>query len=375
MTNIMIIIDGMTDRPCAELGGLTPFEYADCKHINYMRANGASGQMHVCPKDFSAESLACILTLLGVSSENIPTGRAYFEALAKGIAVDENDLILRCNLVRIENGILVSSCCENLTDEDFTKAAQSVKIVEDDMKFHHMSSYKNLLIIKNAADELKNLQTFAPHEHIGKKFESLFPIGGSVAERLSKFINHSMKILNKNKSNGSVRYAYLPWGQSCKQDIPTFYDLHQMSSVSVCATEIVTGLSLAMDMDVAHLQGGTSDTDTNLFNKCNTVLQYINKKEFILLHINGADEAAHRKNPKEKAAFIRKIDYEIVAPLLYYTPHDMTIMVCSDHSTLSETGAHAPDAQPFTVYRKNQDAKGDIGIFQGIEAIQILKDY
>ncbi len=375
MTKIMIIIDGMTDRPCAELDNLTPFEYADCKHINYMRANGAFGQMHVCPKNFSAESLACILTLLGVPSQSIPTGRAYFEALAKGIAVDEKDLILRCNLVRVKKGILVSSCCENLTDEDLTKAAQSVKIAEDDMRFHHMSSYKNLLIIKNAADEMKALQTFAPHEHIGSKFENLFPAGGNAVQQLSKFINNSMKLLNKNKSNSSVQYAYLPWGQSCKQDIPSFDELHQMSSVSVCATEIVKGLSMAMDMDIAPMQGGTSDTDTNLFNKCNSVLHYIDKKDFILLHINGADEAAHRKNPKEKAAFIRKIDYEIVAPLLYYTPHDTTIMVCSDHSTLSETGAHAPDAQPFTVYRKNQKAKGDIGTFQGIEAIQILKNY
>ena len=65
---------------------------------------------------------------------------------------------------------------------------------------------------------------------------------------------------------------------------------------------------------------------------------------FVLLHINGADEAAHRKKPNEKNDFLRKVDTIVVSSLLQ-SGHD--IYVASDHGTDPVTGQHIGNRQPM----------------------------
>ena len=106
MTDIMIIIDGMVDHPCAQLNHMTPFDYADCKNMKAIGQMGATGTFSVKAEGFPIESLPCILTLLGVPPIAIPNGRAYLEALSQRIPMAQDDLIQRCNLVRVENELL-----------------------------------------------------------------------------------------------------------------------------------------------------------------------------------------------------------------------------------------------------------------------------
>ncbi len=106
--------------------------------------------------------------------------------------------------------------------------------------------------------------------------------------------------------NGEMHYAYLPWGQSYRQDIPSFASLHGMRASVVCATEIVKGIAVAMGMDVPDIPRVTADTDTDLSAKLQAALYQSKQNPFVLLHFNGTDEASHRRNPNEKADFIRK---------------------------------------------------------------------
>jgi len=372
MTDIMIIIDGMTDRPCTQLNNQTPLEYADCINIRRLGALGATGKFSVKAEGFPVESLPCILTLLGVNAGDIPHGRACLEAYAESLDVGEADLVLRCNLVRIENERLASSCCEDLSANDFTSFAEKTQqLSRQGMQFHHMGSYKNLLIMENAASAVHTLKTCAPHEHIGELFSRLIPN----CDVLSKLVEDSIQLLNPNKMEGQPYYALLPWGESVKQELPSFLTLHKGTSASVCATEIVRGLSLAMGMIVPQINGATADTDTDLAAKRDEVIHRVGKNEFILLHINGTDEAAHRRNPKEKAAFLKRIDEIVIGPLMDRIPDGTGVLICSDHSTLSETGAHQGDLQPFYLYRKATQPSDDLGIIDGRNAVSILTNY
>ena len=97
-------------------------------------------------------------------------------------------------------------------------------------------------------------------------------------------------------------------------------------------------------MTVRDVEGATGDTDTDLASKVRSALKAAQKFPFVLLHINGADEASHRKNPSEKAAFLRKID-ELVLSELLQSEHE--IVVVSDHGTDPMTGLHIGDVQPL----------------------------
>ena len=96
-------------------------------------------------------------------------------------------------------------------------------------------------------------------------------------------------------------------------------------------------------MDLIPVYGATGDIDTNLQDKTRVAISVAQTYPFVLLHINGADEAAHRKDKNEKNDFLHKVDTVVLHSLLQ-SGHD--IYVASDHGTDPITGQHIGNRQP-----------------------------
>ena len=99
MRSLMVIIDGLGDDPIDAFGGRTPFEYARHPNIDKLLKKGSYSEISICGSDFPAESLGCILRLLGVEQKDFPLNRAYLELLANGRDISEYEMVLRCNLL------------------------------------------------------------------------------------------------------------------------------------------------------------------------------------------------------------------------------------------------------------------------------------
>lgn len=91
-------------------------------------------------------------------------------------------------------------------------------------------------------------------------------------------------------------------------------------------------------------KGATGDVDTDLDAKTEAALRAAERYPFVLLHINGADEAAHRHDSAEKETFLRRVDDRVLSRLLA-SEHE--IVVASDHGADPESGAHLGGPQPF----------------------------
>lgn len=87
---------------------------------------------------------------------------------------------------------------------------------------------------------------------------------------------------------------------------------------------------------------------TDLDAKTETALRAAERCPFVLLHINGADEAAHRHDSAEKETFLRRVDDRVLSRLLA-SEHE--IVVASDHGADPESGAHLGGPQPFFTSR------------------------
>ena len=99
----MVIIDGLGDEPITELNGITPLAAAFAPNLHYIASRGKVGRIETTFPGFPIESMVCIMGLLGYEPEKYyPTGRASFEALAKGIPLNANDLIFRCNTITVD---------------------------------------------------------------------------------------------------------------------------------------------------------------------------------------------------------------------------------------------------------------------------------
>jgi 2,3-bisphosphoglycerate-independent phosphoglycerate mutase len=330
MKTILVIIDGLSEDKIHELGNKTPLEFACTPFIDKIIDQGHHSQKTFFPPHRQPDSLNCILAILGVHEQYIPKNRAYLEALASNIQVEHDEVVLRCNLISVKGGKMESFNGKNLTEEQMKSASLNVK-TKGDIKFYHVSGYRNLIVLKKSR-EIMWMENMPPHEYVGS----------SMAEITSNFEN--IEILkefvfeNKFSING-LSYMFYPWGPSEPSEIPSFHELYNKSCSCVCRAEIVKGIAKAMKMDVAVLKNSTADVDTDLREKSSAVLRELKDHDVVIAHINGTDEASHRKDLSGKISFIEKIDRDFIGEI-YNNLDDTKIIVVSDHQTSSLTGRH-----------------------------------
>lgn len=317
---MLVVIDGMENE-----------EYKLCKHIG---AFSYQGEKNYTPQGKDVDSLNCIMNMLSVPVEKIPQGRAYLEALAMGVEVGEYDLVFRCNVVEIDkkNGILIGTCSNAVIDKEALAQQDKYSLV-------HITKHKYLLIIKDACSFYDSVKTYPPHQYIGSKIEDIKPIADGMVGEILDFLLEE--------------YNISAWGQAVKEQVPSFKDIHKKKGAVVCKTEIVKGIAKAMDMYCPKIEGATGDIDTNLDNKLAVALSLTKQYPFVLLHINGTDESAHRKDVSQKHDMIQRVDDIILKELALCD--DLDIMVSADHETSVKTGQHLYSG--VRCYRKNQNKK------------------
>ena len=329
---ILCIIDGFTDE------GFTLERYP---HLSAMKAAGAWGKFQTVPAGFPAESYPCIATLLGLAGPQIPRhARGYLEARGAGIAAAPGDLLLRASWMQLDRaGRLAGVADPPETGPHFAGAA-----------YHHLGGYKALLVLPGAAAALERITTYPPHAHAGRILEQILPRG---EERLTRLVQQSR----------TADRVLVPWGQSIHCALPPF----RPGAAAVGAALIVLGLCRAVGMTLPAGDRFTGDTDTDLAAKRELALTLARQYSFVLLHINGADEAAHRLEPREKAAFLQQVDRRVIAAL---NEAAGPVLVCADHGTSPVTGKHLGAPQPFLL--RGHALGGDLGTLPGTAAKELL---
>lgn len=301
---LMVVIDGMENSLYSEMELLS-------KH------GIMTGCKNNTPIGMETDSLACIMTLLGVKPEHIPYGRSYIEAAALDLDILESDIVLRGNLIDVDhNNILTSSCKDGIVGD----------ISNDKLTLKHIGKHKYLIILKNCKQYFDTVKTFPPHQNIGKRLDEITHKADPYVKSILDYLLYEKHIF--------------AWGQSVKQQLPSFNELNNKSGAIVAKTEIAVGIAKATSMYCPKLSHATGDTDTDLSEKVSTALSLTEHYDFVMLHINGADECSHRRDTAEKYKFIQRIDKEVIGYLIENISSDINVIITSDHETSSLTGKH-----------------------------------
>lgn len=345
MRSLLILIDGLGDEPIAEWQGQTPFQHSHHPVMDALEKQGTLAQVSICENDIVPESCSCILRLLGVAKQDMPGNRAYLELLAHDRDISEYEMVLRCNLVAVdEEGRLTAFNGQGLSPEEMRSAADACNDILKDIEFLHLSEYRNLLIM-NKEQSVLELPIAPPHESVGENYSDL--VGGLCKTSLSVsyLLQEAHKRLLPFAKNG-VHYELYPWGASERTILPSFEELHGFKGAAVCKAEIVKGIGRALGMEVAVPAGATGDVDTDIHAKAESTLNLLQEKDFVLAHFNGSDEAAHRYDYKEKSAFIEQIDSLFIDYIVKNYSQPLKIIICGDHVTSSVTGKHGRGTTP-----------------------------
>lgn len=116
--------------------------------------------------------------------------------------------------------------------------------------------------------------------------------------------------------------------------------------VVVAARGAGAGVAGLLGAQVVVPDTATGGTDTDLAAKAEAAIEVIaGGIPRVVVHVGGADSAAHARDAAAKVAFLERVDRELLAPLVAaLTTAGGTLRVCPDHGCDPQTGTH--DAYP-----------------------------
>ena len=334
MKKVLIILDGLMER-YFENNNLKELILGDL-HLNY-----TIDKVDYSIKDKPLDSLHCIMNILGYSSLQVDIGeRAFYEAIANNIEIGEDEVVLRCNLIKVKDNIL----------EDFTGGKFDIKLENilanfkiENGRFIRGDKYKNLLVLKKE-DNIFNIEFYPPHFNMGKEIKDILPDNKGI-------INIIKESYNTFKSNDKEGYMLWPWGPSKKIVLhnykPSFNN--NLSAGIISGIDLVVGMGKVIGIKSVKPKGCNGDRDTLLEEKLIVAKDMIRDLEYTIIHVNGFDELAHRKDLQGKLEFIDKCREELIIPLIEYLNenYEYELIITCDHRTDSFSGIHEKGFVPL----------------------------
>ena len=370
MKHIILLCDGMADRPQASLDNKTPMEAARKPAMDSLAQQGEMGLVRTVPPGMPAGSDVANLSVLGCDVAACYTGRSPLEAANIGVELADDDIAIRCNFVTLSdtesyNDAVMSDYCAG--DIHTEEARQLIEALQKafgggEFDFHTGTAYRHCLVWHTGTDQLNLIP---PHDITGQPIAPHLN-GHAAAPALLRLMQESRTLLAEHPVNQARIHRGQPpanaiwlWGQGKRPRLESFERCFNRRGAIISAVDLLRGIGRLMDMQVPQVEGATGYIDTNYAGKLAATLAALDDSaDFIYLHIEAPDECGHRGEVANKVHAIEDIDRLVLTPLLQELPKrgDFALLVLPDHPTPLDIRTHTADPVPFVLYRSSDAA-------------------
>ena len=373
MKYILVILDGMGDKPVKKLKGRTPLEAAKTPHMDFFARRGEVGLSRTIPNGFVPGTDIGCMSVFGYDPAKYFTGRGPLEAAELGIELKKNEIAFRCNLITAEGEILKDFCADHIPTADARQLLESFnkKIKDkygDVVRFYpgRGTGYRNLAVFNDTKGGLSRTPCTPPHDIMGKKYSDFLPRGPE-SEMLKSLMTDSKEffknhLINKKRvrnGQGEASMIWL-WGQGYPPSLPSYYKRFGLRGGVITAVDLVKGIAIHAGLDVIRVPGVTGFFDTNYVGKAEYAINSLRSRDFVAIHIESPDEAGHMGDAALKIKAIEDVDRLVLGTLRRHLKEfdSYKILLLADHYTCVETRTHSSDAVPFFIYSNKKEKKG-----------------
>lgn len=371
MKYVVVLADGMADEPITELGGKTPLEYAKTDALDKLAPKSEIGIAHTIPEGMSPGSDTANLAVLGYDPKVYYSGRSPLEALSIGVAMDDTDIALRCNIVTLseedvpfEDLTIIDHSSSEISTEDcavLLKAASS-ELENERYQFYVGTSYRHCLIDKKGSV----VELTPPHDILTKRIGDYLPKDENLRAMMKRSYeilkNHPMNIERKKQGLNPANCFWF-WGAGTKPMLSPFKDKTGLNGAMISAVDLLKGIAVGADMKVIAVEGANGGLHTNYKGKCEAALNALKKPDcdFVYIHVEAPDEMGHQGSYERKVQAIENIDAQIIGPLadaLKAENIDFRMLVMPDHPTPVRLRTHTRDGVPYMLYDSTAELQG-----------------
>ena len=382
MKHIIILGDGMADLPVERLGGKTLLQYAHKPMMDQLARDGRCGRLVTVPEGFPPGSEVANTAILGYDLNKVYEGRGPLEAASIGYEMADDDMAIRCNIITLADGKIITHNGGNLETAD---ADVLIKYLNENLakpineregcervKFITGIQYRHLLVIKGGS---KHIVCAPPHDHPNEEWKPLLvkaednaPIenGRMTAQQTADLINEmilkSQELLaahpfNQERAKRGERQAnsIWPWSGGYRPSMETLMQQYPQvkSGTVISAVDLIRGIGHYAGLKIVEVEGATGLADTNYEGKAQAAIDALESDDFVFVHVEASDEAGHDGDLELKLKTIEYLDQRLIA-LIYNKvqtwDEPVCIAVLPDHLTPVEQRIHVGQPVPFLIW-------------------------
>ena len=372
----------MADLPVERLGGKTLLQYAHKPMMDQLAKEGRCGRLVTVPEGFPPGSEVANTAILGYDLNKVYEGRGPLEAASIGYEMADDDFAIRCNIITLEDGKIITHNGGNLETQD---ADVLIKYLNENLvkpineregcervKFITGIQYRHLLVIKGGN---KHIVCAPPHDHPNEEWKPLLvkaekdaPIetgrltAQETADLINELIMRSQELLAKHPYNlakvtKGERQAnsIWPWSGGYRPSMETLMQQYPQikSGTVISAVDLIRGIGHYAGLKIVEVEGATGLANTNYEGKAQAAIEALEKDDFVFVHVEASDEAGHDGDLELKLKTIEYLDQRLIA-LIYNKVQSWDEPVCiavlPDHLTPVEQRIHVGQPVPFLIW-------------------------
>ena len=374
MKHIIILGDGMADLPVERLGGKTLLQYAHKPMMDQLAREGKTGRLVTIPEGFPPGSEVANTAILGYDLNKVYEGRGPLEAASIGYEMAADDFAIRCNIITLEDGKIITHNGGNLETKDGDVLIKYLNehLGNDRVHFITGIQYRHLLVIKGGS---KHIVCAPPHDHPNEAWRPLLvkaeenaPIeegrmtAQETADLLNDLILRSQELLAKHpynleKAAKGERQAnsIWPWSGGYRPSMQTLMEKYPQvkSGTVISAVDLIRGIGHYAGLKIVEVPGATGLANTNYEGKAQAAIEALRHEDFVFVHVEASDEAGHDGDLDLKLKTIEYLDQRLIAPIYKEVKSwddPVCIAVLPDHLTPVEMRIHVGQPVPFLIW-------------------------
>lgn len=372
----------MADLPVDRLGGKTLLQYAKKPMMDKLAREGRCGRLITVPEGFPPGSEVANTAILGYDLNKVYEGRGPLEAASIGYEMADDDFAIRCNIITLEDGKIITHNGGNLetSDADVLIRYLNEHLASERVKFITGIQYRHLLVIKGGS---KYIDCAPPHDHPNEEWRPLLvkaeknaPVeaGRMTAQETADLINElilkSQDLLAKHPFNierakRGVRQAnsIWPWSGGYRPSMETLMQQYPQikSGTVISAVDLIRGIGHYAGLKIVEVPGATGLANTNYEGKAQAAIDALKHDDFVFVHVEASDEAGHDGDLELKIKTIEYLDQRLIAPIYNKVStwdEPVCMAVLPDHLTPVEQRIHVGQPVPFLIWYRGIEPDG-----------------
>ncbi|MFQ5974835.1 MAG: 2,3-bisphosphoglycerate-independent phosphoglycerate mutase [Candidatus Hydrothermarchaeales archaeon] len=390
MKTLIVVSDGMADRPIMEMGGKTPLEFAKTPNMDNFAKKGICGILDPIAPGIRAGSDTSHLAILGYDPYKVYTGRGPFEAAGIRLEVLPGDIAFRCNFATVNKENVVTDRRAGRIKEgtkDLARTINNIQIEGIQHQFKESTEHRAVLVLRGNGLSHK-VSDSDPH-FAGKPLKKIRPLDDSpeaakTAQLLNKFINDVQKALENHEVNAKrlkednpPANTLLLRGAGEGPLLEKFNEKYSLKGACISTMGLIRGIGELCGLDVLEVP-----VDIKIEDACKKALKEMDNYDFLLLNIKDPDNIAHDHNAQKKARTIEEIDRALSIFSGFIVGNYLVVL--SDHTTASVYGDHTGDPVPIMIcgpevrtddvdsFGERSAAKGGLNRIRGQDLMNII---